>query len=296
MTVFVIVGVTIIAFILGRIAPGDPAVQMLPSTATAEQIQAMRERMGLDQSYIMQYFIYMKNLLSGDLGYSFHYKMDCVDIIFPRLWETAKLTIIGVVFGFLVSIPLGLLAGIKRGSAIDTTAVGFALLGQAMSPVWLCLLMILVFSVWLGWLPSHGSGSWMHMIMPAFCLGVGFSSMITRMLRISMIDILQEDYIVATRARGISKFKVYTKYAFKNAILPVVTISGQQIGIMLCGSVVVEQIFSWPGFGELTIVAISSRDFQLVQSILVVVALIMVICNIIIDILYPLIDKRISFN
>jgi ABC-type dipeptide/oligopeptide/nickel transport system permease component len=191
---------------------------------------------------------------------------------------------------------LGLIAGIKRGSAVDTFAVAFALCGQAMSPVWLCLLLIMIFSVWLGWLPTHCSGTVAHMVLPAFCIGFTFCSLVTRMLRTNMIDILDEDYVTATRARGINKIYVYAKYAFKNAILPVITVSGQQIGILLCGSVVVEQIFSWPGFGELTIKAISARDFQLVQSILVVVALIMVVCNLIIDILYPLIDKRISFN
>ncbi|MBS6762820.1 MAG: ABC transporter permease [Clostridium sp.] len=296
LTLIVLFGVTIIAFILVRLSPGDPAVQMLPSTATEEQILNMRERMGLNEPYIVQYFIYLGNLLKGDFGFSFHFNMDCGALILARLINTAKITIIGVVIALVISVPLGMIAGIKRGTAVDTAATAFALCGQAMSPVWLCLLMILIFSVGLKWLPTQGIGTWKHMVMPSLCVGFSFCSLVTRMLRSSMIDVLQEEYITATRARGISKFMVYVKYAFKNAILPIVTISGAQLGLLLAGSMVIEQIFNWPGLGQLTVTAISSRDFQLVQSILVVVAIIMVLCNLLVDILYTFIDKRVSFN
>jgi len=296
LTVFIIFGVTIIAFVLVRLTPGDPARQMLPPTATEEQILTMRQRMGLDKPYIVQYGIYVGNLLKGDLGYSFRYKMKVSELMFPRLWKTAQITILGVILALLVSIPLGMIAGIKRGSAIDTAAMGFALFGQAMSPVWFCLFMILIFSVWLGWLPTEGTGTAAHLVMPSICVGFSFCSLITRMLRSGMINVLSEDYITATRARGISKFQIYTKYALKNALLPIITVSGIQIGVLLSGSMVIEQIFSWPGLGQLTVVAISSRDFQLVQSILLVVALIMVICNLVVDVLYTFVDKRISFN
>jgi ABC-type dipeptide/oligopeptide/nickel transport system permease component len=269
---------------------------MLPPTATEEQMLTMRQRMGLDKPYIVQYGIYVGNLLKGDLGYSFRYKMKVSELIFPRLWKTAQITILGVILALLVSIPLGMIAGIKRGSAIDTAAMGFALFGQAMSPVWFCLFMILIFSVWLGWLPTEGTGTAAHLVMPSICVGFSFCSLITRMLRSGMINVLSEDYITATRARGISKFQIYTKYALKNALLPIITVSGIQIGVLLSGSMVIEQIFSWPGLGQLTVVAISSRDFQLVQSILLVVALIMVICNLVVDVLYTFVDKRISFN
>jgi ABC-type dipeptide/oligopeptide/nickel transport system permease component len=222
--------------------------------------------------------------------------MDCAELIFTRLAMTAEITFIGVILAFIISIPLGVIAGIKKGSSIDTIAMGFALCGQAMSPVWLCLLMILIFSVSLGWLPTQGIGTIKHLIMPSICVGFTFCSLLTRMLRSGMIDVLQEDYITATRARGMGRYPVYMKYALKNAMLPIVTISGAQLGKLLCGSMVIEQIFSWPGLGQLTVTAISNRDFQLVQSILLVVALIMVVCNLVVDILYTFIDKRISFN
>jgi ABC-type dipeptide/oligopeptide/nickel transport system permease component len=269
---------------------------MLPSTATEEQVQEMRARMGLDKPYIVQYWLYLDNILHGDLGYSFRYKMNVSELIFPRLLKTAQITAVGVILALIISIPLGLIAGIKRGSVIDTAAMGFALYGQAMSPVWLCLFMILLFSVWLKWLPTEGTGTIKHMVMPAIVIAFAFCSLVTRMLRTGMINVLNEDYITATRARGIGKFEIYTKYAFKNAMLPIITVSGIQIGILLAGSIVVEQIFSWPGLGQLTFTAISSRDFQLVQSILLVVALIMVACNLVVDVLYTFVDKRIQFN
>jgi len=296
LTFIIILGVTIIAFVLVRLTPGDPARQMLPATATEEQVLAMRQRMGLDKPLFIQYGMYISNILRGDLGYSFKYKMNVSELIFPRLWKTAQITVLGVLLALIVSIPLGMVAGIKRGSMLDTAAMGFALFGQAMSPVWFCLFMILIFSVWLGWLPTEGTGSTAHLVMPSICVGFAFCSLITRMLRSGMINVLGEDYITATRARGISNFQIYTRYALKNALLPIITVSGIQIGILLSGSMVIEQIFSWPGLGQLTVVAISSRDFQLIQSILLIVALIMVVCNLIVDVLYTFVDKRISFN
>jgi ABC-type dipeptide/oligopeptide/nickel transport system permease component len=269
---------------------------MLSPTATEEEVQAMRVRMGLDKPYIVQYWLYLDNILHGDLGYSFVYKSKVAELIFPRLLKTAEITALGVIIGLIISLPLGVIAGVKRGSFIDTFAMGFALYGQAMSPVWFCLFLILVFSVWLKWLPTQGTGTIKHLVMPSIVIAFAFCSLVTRMLRTEMINVLNEDYITATRARGIDKFKIYTKYAFKNALLPIITISGLQFGILLAGNIIVEQIFSWPGLGQLTINAISNRDFQLVQSILLVVALIMVICNLAVDIVYPFVDKRIKFN
>lgn len=295
-TVIVLIGVSILAFMLVRLAPGDPALQMLPATATQEQIDNMHIRMGLEEPLIVQYFTYVGNVLRGDLGYSFHYEMNCSELIMRRLPETAKLTLFALILVLIVSIPLGLVAGVKKGSAIDTFSMFFALLGQSLSPVWLGLLMVLVFGVYLQVLPTQGYGGFRYYVMPSICLAFGMCSLVTRMLRSGMIDVLQEDYITATRARGISRIKVYAKYAFKNALLPIITVLGSQIGIMMAGSMVVEQIFGWPGIGSLTVDAINFRDFQLVQSILLVSAFIFVMCNLLCDILYTFVDKRIKFN
>jgi ABC-type dipeptide/oligopeptide/nickel transport system permease component len=295
-TVAVLIGVSIISFLLVRLAPGDPALLMVPVDATDAQVDEMRAHMGLDKPYIVQYGVYITNLLHGDLGYSYAYKMPCAQVIFPRLLMTARVTFLGLLVGICISIPMGLRAGIKRGSAFDTFAVAFALMGQACSPVWFCLLLILLFSVVLGWLPAEGAATAKHMIMPVITIAINSSSMMVRMTRSSMIDVLQEDYIAATRARGISKRKVYAKYAFKNAMLPMITILGGSIGRQLGGAMVVETMFNWPGIGTAVMKAISSRDFQLVQSVLFVLAAILVLCNLIVDIVYTFVDKRIEFN
>jgi ABC-type dipeptide/oligopeptide/nickel transport system permease component len=295
-TLVVLIGVTIIAFVLVRLAPGDPARLMMGITADSAGVEAMREKMGLNKPLIVQYFTYLRGIIQGDFGYSFYYRKPCLDLILARLPATLQLTGYGLFFIILLGIPLGLISGIKKGSVIDTVSMFIALIGQSMSPVWLCLLMILVFGVILHLLPTQGMGSLKYAVMPSICTAFGFYSLVTRMLRSSMTEVLQEDYITAIRARGIGKMQVYLKYAFKNALLPIVTVLGSQVGIMMAGSMVIESIFSWPGLGLLTVDAISLRDFQLIQSILLISAFIYILCNLIVDLLYTFIDKRIAFN
>lgn len=295
-TILVLLGVSIITFILVRLAPGNPARLMLPDGASEAQVAEMEIAMGLDKPLYYQYFHYLSDIIQGDLGTSIFYKKPCAELIFGRLPATAQLTGAALLFSLVVALPLGLVAGIKKGSTVDFISMFFALLGQSMSQVWLGLLLILIFGVTLGWLPTQGMGGISYLILPAITAGMQLSALVTRMLRSGMIDVLQEDYITAARARGISKMKIYTKYALKNAILPVVTVVGSQIGVMLAGSIVTEQIFGWPGLGSLTVQAIGLRDFPLVQSILLVIAFIFVMVNLLVDILYTFIDPRIKIN
>lgn len=295
-TIFVLFGISIVAFTLVRVAPGNPAKMMLPDTATEEQIEAMEEQMGLDKPYVIQYVTYMKNVLKGDLGYSYKFNMPVTELIAGRLPATAQLAAVALIWSSLFSIILGIIAGIKKGSGVDVFSMVFALVGQSVAPVWLSLMLILIFGVTLKWLPTQGYGGVKYIIMPAICMGFQFTAMITRMTRTGMVDVLQEDYIAATRARGISKFKVYTRYALKNTLLPVVTVMGNQLGNLLAGSAVIESVFSWPGMGQLLVTAINSRDLQLVQSMLLVTALIIAVTNLLVDILYTFIDPRISLN
>ncbi|MCI7380814.1 MAG: ABC transporter permease [Hungatella hathewayi] len=294
--IVVLIGVTIIAFTLVRLTPGNPAAAMLPDTATEEEVAAMAATMGLDKPYAVQYVNYLKGILKGDLGYSYKFGMPVTELIAKRLPQTAKLTIVALVVTVIFSISLGVISGIKKGSVIDVFSIFFSLAGQSVAPVWLSLMMILLFGVTLGWLPTQGNVGIKCMIMPAIALGFQFSALVTRMTRTGMVDVLQEDYITATRARGISKVKVYTIYALKNALLPVVTVVGSQVGHMLAGSAIVESVFGWPGMGQLLVTAINSRDLQLVQSLLLVSAFIIAIVNLMVDILYTFIDPRISFN
>lgn len=294
--IIVLFGVSVVAFGLMRLAPGNPAALMLPDNATAEQIAAVEAKMGLDKPLIQQYFIYIWDVVRGNLGTSIFFNRSCEELIFGRLPATGLLTFAAVVISVFVSFPMGIISGIKKGSVIDFISMVFALLGMSMSQVWLGLLFILFFGVFMGVLPTQGYGSFQNLILPALTLGLPLAALVTRMLRSGMYEVLEEDYITATKARGIGNFKIYTKYALKNALLPTITIIGMQIGQLLAGAIIVEQVFGWPGLGSLTVKAISMRDFPLIQSILLVTASLFVIINILVDIIYVVVDPRMSLN
>ena len=295
-TIVVLFFATLITFILIRLAPGNPALMMLADSATPEEIAAMEAYLGLDKPVIVQYLIYIAGIFKGDFGTSIMYQRPCIDIILSRLPATALLTFAGCTVGLLVAIPLGVLAGVKQGSMVDLSAMTFALLGQSMATVWLAVLLVLIFSVHLGWLPALGYGTFKHLILPAITIGFPLASQTTRLARSGMVDVLKEDYITSTYAKGISRRQVYTKYAFKNAMLPVITIVGLQIAGYLGGAVVTEPVFSWPGLGALMVSAIGNRDYPLVQSTLLVVAVMVSLVNLIVDIINCLVDRRMTLN
>lgn len=291
-SVFVLIGVSIIAFLLMRLTPGNPAALLLGDGATSEQIALVEAKLGLDKPLYEQYFIYMKNVCMGDLGTSIYFDKPNSELIAMRLPSTALLTSAAILLALVVAIPLGLIAGLKKGSFVDFLSMFFALVGQAMSPVWLGLVLILVFAVSLGWLPALGTGSLKNMIMPAITLGLPMAALLTRMMRSGTVDVMQEDYITATYAKGVRRFDVVTKYGLRNSILPVITIVGIQFSTFMGGAVTTETIFVWPGIGNLSVQAINARDFGLVQSILLVISALIVIVNLLVDIIYTLVDPR----
>ncbi|MFT4104508.1 MAG: ABC transporter permease [Lacrimispora sp.] len=295
-TIFVLFGVSILTFGLLKMTPGSPARLMLSDDATEEQIKEKEIEMGLDRPLAIQYVSYITGVVKGDLGDSLFYKMPNSTLIFQRLPATAYLTLVAMGIALLISIPMGIIAGVKRGSVIDLFAMIFALLGQSISGVVLGLIFILFFAVKLGWLPAMGYGGFAFVIMPATSLAMQMAALITRMLRSGMVDVLQEDYITATYAKGISNREITMKYALRNAILPVITVVGLQVGTFLGGAVVTEQIFGWPGIGTLTVQAIGLRDFPLVQSILLVISACFVLVNLLVDIIYTVVDPRMDFN
>lgn len=295
-TLIVLVGVSIIAFALIRVAPGNPAALLLPADATPEQLATLEATMGLDQPLIVQYFTYVADVFRGDLGYSYTYNQPVADLIAQALPMTALLGLTGLALSVAISIPLGMTAGIRRGTVWDTMVMIFALIGQSLSTVWLAVGLVLVFAVNLHWLPTSGSGGVQYLILPAICVAVQDYALTTRMLRSGMIGALQQDYITAARARGIGRPRIYGAYAFKNAVLPLITVVGSQIGMAMAGSIVIETIFNWPGIGLLLSHAISSRDFQLIQSILLISGFIYAICNLLVDVLYTVVDRRIAFQ
>ena len=295
-TVVVLFFVSVFSFLLIRIAPGNTALMMLPDTATEEQIAEMEAKLGLDQPLVIQYVRYISGVLQGDLGMSTTYRIPVIEVIPDRLLATGKLTLATVICGCLISIPLGIIAGSHRGSATDFFAMLFALLGQSMSPVWLAVLNVYVFSVALGWLPSMGTGGIRYIILPMATLAYPMAAEITRIARSGMIDTLSEDYITSAFAKGIRRSVIYRKYAFKNALIPVVTLVGLQIAGFFAGTVIVETVYAWPGIGQLITQAVSNRDYALVQSLLLISAGIFAIVNLVVDIINSFIDPRIALE
>ena len=295
-TLLVLFIVSIFAFALIHLAGGNPALLLLPDGASDEAIKAMEHQLGLDQPLYVQYFQYMAGVFRGDLSMSTAYKIPVADIIAERLPYSVVLTMGTVLVGCSLCIPLGIIAGSNRGKAVDFFAMFFALLGNSMSAVWLAVLNVFVFSVWLGVLPSMGAESFSNIILPALTLGYPMAAEITRVGRSGMIDTLSEDYITATYAKGISRRVVNWKYAFKNALIPIITLVGMSIGSYLAGAVVVETVFAWPGIGQLTNQAVGNRDYQLVQSLLLVSATLFTLINLVVDIINSLVDPRVSLE
>lgn len=294
--IIVLFFVSVFAFSLIRMAPGSPALLMVPEGSSDEVIAAMEERLGLHDPLYVQYLRYMGGVLKGDLGESTHYRVPVIRIIKERLPNTALLAAVSVVAGLCIAIPLGIFSGSRRGTAADFFAMFMALLGQSLSPVWLSIFLMMLFANWLGILPAMGMGSWKNMVLPVITLAYPMAAQYTRVGRSGMIDVLGEDYITATYAKGISKGVVNWKYAFKNAVIPIVTLVGITMGSFLSGTVVVETVFGWSGIGQLMQQSVGVRDYAMVQSLILISASLIAIINMIVDIINSLIDPRITLS
>jgi peptide/nickel transport system permease protein len=276
--------------------PGSPARLLLPDMATEEQIKMKEIEMGLDKPLYVQFFTYIANLLKGDLGMSAVYNLPVAQVIFQRFPYTMILAMCVTIFGTLLAIPLGITAGVNRGKPIDFFSMLFALLGQSMAPVWLGVLLIFIFAVRLNVLPALGTGGLKYLILPVITLGYPMAASLTRIARSGMVDTLSEDYITSTYAKGISKFAVYTKYAFRNALIPVATMLGLNLGHYLGGSVVTETVFSYSGIGQLLNQSVSARDYVMVQALMLISALVFTVINFIVDIVNSFIDPRLTLE
>ena len=288
--------VCIVAFALVRMAPGSPARLLLPDMATEEQIALMEQQLGLDKPLIVQFANYMGNLFKGDLGMSSAYNLPAASVIFGRFPYTVRLALSVIVFGCILAIPLGIVAGVNRGKPIDFFSVLFALLGQAMSPLWLGVMLIYIFAVKLNVLPALGTGGIRFLILPVITLGYPMAASLTRVARSGMVDTLSEDYITSTYAKGISRFEVYTKYAFRNALIPVSTMIGLNLGHYLGGSVVSETVFSYSGIGQLLSQSVGMRDYIMVQALMLISAFMFTFINFVVDIINSFIDPRLSLE
>ncbi len=292
----VVIGVVTVVFLIVHFIPGDPVEIMLGEQALAVDKETLRRQMGLDKPLHVQYVDFLARLARGDLGRSLHTKRPVLESIVRRLPATLELALAAMVVALVLAIPLGLLSAYKKDTVVDQGSMLFALLGISMPNFWLGPLLIIVCSLKLGWLPVSGRGSLAHVVLPAITLGTAMAAILTRMTRASMLDVIQSDYITTARAKGVRESRVVLKHAFRNALIPVVTIVGLQIGGLLAGSIITETIFAWPGIGRLAIQAINARDYPLVQGCVLVIALGYVLVNFLTDLLYGLIDPRIRYE
>lgn len=291
----VIVGVTFIVFTLMYLTPGDPAKIILGESAPAESVQQLREEMGLNKPYLVQYGNYLKNLVvKQDIGKSYVTKRPVLKEIKDAFPATLKLAALSMVFAILIGIPIGIISAVKQYSFFDTFSMIFALIGISMPVFWLGLLLILLFSVQLHWLPASGFSSFKYMILPAVSLGAQSVAIITRMTRSSMLEVVRQDYIRTVRAKGQKESIVIFKHALGNALIPIITIVGLQFGGLLGGAVLTESIFSIPGVGRLMVDAIKMRDFPVVQGGVLLIAITFSIVNLLVDLLYAYVDPRIK--
>jgi peptide/nickel transport system permease protein len=296
LTVPVLFGVATLVFALIHLVPGDPAQAMLGEGASAQDLVELRERLGLNRPLLVQYTTFLSGLLRGDLGVSLSRNQPVTTLILERIPATAELALAAMAVAIALAIPLGIAAAVWRATAVDQAAMTLALLGISVPNFWLGPLMAILFSVELGWLPVSGRGTWQHLVLPATTLGAALAAILARMTRASLLDELRELYVLAAAARGASRLRVVLRHAFRNSLIPIVTIIGLQFGSVLTGTVITETIFAWPGIGRLLIQSIGFRDYPLVQGCILLIAVTYVAMNLLTDVAYGWLDPRIRLE
>jgi peptide/nickel transport system permease protein len=296
-SILVILTVLILVFVLGRLGSNDPAIMMAGPNATQEDIQAIRQTFGLDKPILVQLGYYLREVVQGNFGYSYHWQEPAMGLVLSRIPATLLLSVVAMIIGWVTALTLGVLAAVKRGTWIDTLCRGWIFFGQSMPGFWLGLMLVILFSVNLGWLPSSGFGGLdSHLILPAVTIGVLVSAGLTRLTRAGMINILDTEYIKMARAKGLPESMVLFKHALKNASIPLVTIMGPMLASLFSGAVVIESVFAWPGMGRLGLQAVLSSDFPVVQAVVFLSTTILVLGNLLVDVLYCYVDPRIRLT
>ncbi|SMB81602.1 peptide/nickel transport system permease protein [Desulfonispora thiosulfatigenes DSM 11270] len=300
----VLFSVSVVVFIITRVLPGNPAEVMLGPQATAEAIKALELKLGINDPWLVQYGRFLLDLLQGDLGTSIAYHQPVLNLILDTLPNTILLTVAALFIAIIVAIPIGIISAVKQYSIFDYISMTFALIGVSLPVYWLGLMMVLIFSTKLQILPAIGMGSmanglWdviSHLILPSIALSTIPMANLARITRSSMLEVVRQDYIRTARAKGLSEWIVIGKHSLKNALVPIITVMGMQISMMLSGAVLTETIFAWPGMGRLIVDAIEKRDFIMVQGSVMFLALMFVIINLIVDLLYVWVNPRISYD
>lgn len=291
-----ILGVIFIVMLTIELVPGDPAELMLGEHATKEAVQNVRTALGLDKPLLTRYLLYLKHLVKGDMGRSIRENREVTKEISDVWPATLELTISAMMIAILMGVSVGILSAVKPNSLFDNINRIVSLFGLSMPVFWIGLVLIVIFSFWLRLLPIGGTGSVKHLILPAFTLSLPSIAMISRMTRSSLLEVLKEDYVRTARAKGLSKKVVILRHALKNALIPIVTLSGLQMGQLMGGAILTETVFAWPGLGRLMVRAIFARDYILLQGAVLIFALAFVLINLIVDISYSLLDPRVSYK
>ncbi|SEI90106.1 peptide/nickel transport system permease protein [Bhargavaea ginsengi] len=294
-TIPVLLLITMIVFVLMRLT-GDPVSLMLPENATAEERDTLRESLGLNDPLPVQYLAFLGDLVKGDFGDSFRYNMDALDLVLERLPATLELAIASMIVAVIISVPLGILSAIKRNSVLDLFITGGAVVGKAMPNFWLGIMLILFFSVTFQLLPVSGRGTLAHLVLPAITLGTGIAAEMTRLIRSSMLEILGQDFIRTARSKGLRETVVVNQHAFRNALIPVVTIMALQTATLVGGTLITETVFAWPGLGQLLVQAVNLRDMAVVQAATFIIAIFVILSNLSADLIYRLLDPRIKYE
>ena len=296
LTIPVLLGVATLVFSLIHLVPGDPVQAMLGESASPQEVADVSHRLGLDRPLYLQYWAFLKGAARGDLGVSLRTSEPVAQAIADRMPATFQLAIAAMALAVVIAIPLGIIAAVGAGTGVDYAATTLALLGISMPNFWIGPLLAILFSVTLGWLPVSGSGTAAHLVLPAITLGAPLAAVLARMTRASVIEELRELYVLAARARGVSRTRAVLRLAFRNSLIPIVTVLGLQMGAVLTGAVITETIFAWPGVGRLLIQSINFRDYPLVQGCILLIAVTYVAMNLLTDLAYGFLDPRIRYD
>jgi peptide/nickel transport system permease protein len=286
----------VLVFVVLRVIPGDPAKMLLPEGAPASAVEELQRQLGLREPLWVQYGIFLRSVARGDFGESFQYRAPALRVVVERLPATIALTLTAMALTVTVGVSIGIVAAVRRGTAYDYAGTVFAVLGQSLPNFWLGIMLILLFGVTLRWLPTSGFESWRYLVLPSVTLAAFPTALVARLTRSSMLEILNREFIRTGRAKGLAEPVVVLRHALRNATIPLLTVIGLQIGTLLGGAVITESIFAWPGMGKLVVDAIFFRDFPVVQTILILSATIFVVINLVVDVLYTLLDPRIRYE
>jgi peptide/nickel transport system permease protein len=291
-----LLGVSVLVFVILRVLPGDPARMLLPDGAPESAVIELNRQLGLREPLFVQYGLFLRSVAHGDFGQSFQYRAPALRVVLERLPATIQLTLAAMLVTIAAGVSLGIGTAVRRGTRYDVAGTILAVLGQSLPNFWLGIMLILLFGVALRWLPTSGFAGWTSLVLPAITLAAFPTALVARLTRSSMLEILNRDYIRTGRAKGLAERSVVLRHALRNAAIPVLTVIGLQIGALLGGAVITESVFAWPGMGKLIVDAIFFRDFPVVQTVLILSATVFVGINLLVDLLYTIIDPRIRYS